>query len=120
MRTISRIFRIMALVTRILRRVIVHLVTPISLAAITDMTARDFVREIAAVMRWIFAYHYAANNDAQLSERYVAYCDATFCTLHMRFGPGDFWARHSRYNAGSFYPPLLCIWHSLFPAPLFQ
>ena len=44
MRTISRIFRITALVTRILRRVIVHLVTPISLAAITDMTARDFVR----------------------------------------------------------------------------
>ena len=37
------------LVTRTLRRVIVHLVTPIPLAVITDITARYFVRWICAM-----------------------------------------------------------------------
>ena len=40
---------IAALVTRTLRRVIVHLVTPIPLAVITDITARYFVRWICAM-----------------------------------------------------------------------
>lgn len=64
--------------TRVLRRVIAHLVTPISLAAITDMTARDFVRAIPAITWWLFAYHYIANPDAQFSARYIACGDATF------------------------------------------
>lgn len=64
--------------TRILCRVIVHLVTQISLAAITDMTARDFVRVIAAITWWLLAYHYAANHDAQFPARYIAYGDAPF------------------------------------------
>lgn len=92
--------------TMILCRVIAHLVTPISLAAITDMTARDFVRVIAAMTWWILAYHYTANHDAQFSARYVAYFGATFCVRNMRFRTDDFMARYSRYNAGSFDPSL--------------
>lgn len=94
------------LATRILRRVISLMVTPISLAAITDMTARDFVRAIPAMTWWLFAYHYIANPDAQFSARYVAYFGETFCVRNMRFRTGDFMARYSRYNAGSFDPSL--------------
>lgn len=64
--------------------------TPISLAVIIAMTARDFVRAIFAITWWLLAYHYAANNDAQLSVRYVAYFDADFGVRHMRFKPGAF------------------------------
>ena len=92
--------------TLILCRVIARLMTPISLAAIADITARDFAWGIAAVTWWILAYHYNANHDAQLSARYVAYGDVLFAVRHMRFKPGAFMARYSRYKAGSFDPLL--------------
>lgn len=106
--------------TRILCRVIAHLVTPISLAEITYITARDFVRVIAAITWLLLAYHYAANHDAQFSARYVAYFDATFGVRNMRFRIGDFMARYSRYNAGSFDPPLLRIWQGIAPRHYFN
>ena len=80
--------------TRILRRVIVRLVTPISLVVIFVITARDFVCVICAISQRILAYRYTANNDAQFSARYIAYGDATFVVRHMRFKPGAFVARY--------------------------
>ena len=77
--------------TLILCRVIARLMTPISLAAIADITARDFAWGIAAVTWWILAYHYNANHDAQLSARYVAYSGVLFAVRHMRFEAGAFY-----------------------------
>ena len=71
--------------TRILRRVIVRLVTPISLVAIADITARYFMRGICAILQRILAYRYTANNDAQFSARYIAYGDAAFAVRHIHF-----------------------------------
>lgn len=71
-------------------------------------------------MWWIFAYHYTANNDAQLSERYIAYYDATFGVLNMRFRTGAFMARHSPYKVVALTSRYKRIWQGLFPAPLFK
>ena len=85
------------------------LVTPIPLAVIFDIMARDFVRGICAISQRLLTYSYIANHNVQLSARYVAYFDATFGVRHMRFRPGAFMARYSPYNAGSFCRPLLCV-----------
>ena len=100
---------IAALVTRILRRVIVRLAIPISLSVIADITSRDFMRGICAISQSILAYRYTANNDAQLSARYIAYGDVTFGVRHMRFKPGALAARYSPYKAGCFDVPLLYV-----------
>lgn len=74
-----------------LRRVIVYLVTTISLAVISVITVRDFRRVISAITWWLFAYRYIDNHDARLSARYIAYGDADFGVLHMRFRTGAFY-----------------------------
>ena len=77
--------------TRILRRFIVRLVTPLSLSVISVITVRDFAWGIAAVTWWILAYHYNANHDAPLSARYIAYGGVLFGVRHMRFKAGAFY-----------------------------
>ena len=92
--------------TLILRHVIASLVTPIPLAVIFDIMARDFVRGICAISQRILAYRYIANPDAQFASRHVAYFYADFGVRYMRFKAGAFVARYSPYKAGYFDPPL--------------
>ena len=66
------------------------LVTPISLAAIFDIMARDFVRGICAISQRLLTYRYIANHDAQFSARHIAYGNAAFAAIYMCFKAGAF------------------------------
>ena len=92
--------------TLISRHVIASLVTPIPLAVIFDIMARDFVRVICAISQRILAYRYIANPDAQFASRHVAYFYADFGVRYMRFKAGAFVARYSRYKVGCLASPL--------------
>ena len=83
-----------------------YLATPIPLAVIFDIMARDFVRGICAISQRLLTYRYIANHDAQFSALHIAYGNAPFAAIYMRFKAGAFVARYSPYKVGDFDPLL--------------
>ena len=113
-----RTFRIMALVTRLLRVTIELMTAWIFIRVITHIMASFWRAIIAPIMTWLLCRVTRAITQVILHDVVVALATLTlrrvisrmvacfFVVRHMRFKPGAFMARYSRYKAGSFDPLL--------------
>ena len=89
-----RTFRIMALVTRLLRVTIAHI------------KAWNLWRVIRAIMQAILAYRYCAFGDADFMSRYCTFNDTNFSCLYCRYNGAWFCVRNCRCNVVDFGVPL--------------